>query len=100
VKVCGSWMRGGDQGKYSPDPISFHILKTYHHTFLDPFIEWINEYKEKLDKMILLEDIHDRERIDECKQVFSRFWPESWRDDYFACPVFFFLVRQRFPISQ
>lgn len=61
--------------------LGHHILKTYHHTFLDPFIEWIIEYKEKLDKVILLEDINAPERIDECKQVFSRFWPESWRDE-------------------
>lgn len=61
--------------------LGHHILKTYHHTFLDPFTEWIIEYKEKLDKVILLEDIHNSERIDECKAVFSRYWPYSWRDE-------------------
>ena len=58
-----------------------HILKTYYYTFLDPFDEWITEYREKLEKVILLEDIRDPDRITESKQVFSEFWLKSWRDE-------------------
>jgi hypothetical protein len=61
--------------------LGHHILKTYHETFLEPFFGWIAEYREKLDKVILLEDIRDPDRIAKSKQVFSEFWPESWSDE-------------------
>jgi hypothetical protein len=76
--------------------LGHHILKTYHHTFLNPFIEWIIEYKEKLDKVILLEDIQDPERISESQKVFSRFWPESWRDELVCDLIAIYCVGQAY----
>jgi hypothetical protein len=37
VKVCGSWVRGGDQGKYSPDPISFRFSSFLPNFRLSPY---------------------------------------------------------------
>ena len=61
--------------------LGHHILKTYRTVFLSPFFEWIAEYRNKLERVFLLEDISDLKRIADARQVFSEFWPQSWCDE-------------------
>ncbi len=76
--------------------LGHHILKTYRGSFLEPFFEWIAEYREKLDKVILLKDIRDLDRIAKSKQVFSEFWPESWSDELVCDLIAVYCVGQAY----
>lgn len=58
--------------------LGHHILKTYPDFFLDPFPDWLSQYHENLERVLVVEDIHDPDRKAESMRIFLEFWPSYW----------------------
>jgi hypothetical protein len=61
--------------------LGHHIFKIYRDSFLEPFPSWLSECNDDLEKMLYVEDIRDENRINECKNIFRNFWPNSWSEE-------------------